>query len=271
MPSAACSAAAAMASSALAAQRVLRGGGAQRRGAHVGQRDAHVLDRAVARLLDHRADADHGPVLGAAGELQVARAPAVEARHPDLGDDLALADRGREVVLEHVGRRDLAGAAGAGHRERALAGQEHGGQVGGRVAVGQRAADGPAVAHLLVGDRAPSPGPPGRARRCPAGRRDASSRRSATGRSRAARRAGPATLRRSTSSVGAASRSFISGSSECPPASSLASSPPSLSAGQRLVERLGCDVVELGRDHWDPPFASLMAAQTRMGVSGMSM
>jgi hypothetical protein len=40
----------------------------------------------------------------------------------------------------------------------------------------------------------------------------------------------PGTRRRSTSSVGAASRSFISGSSEWPPASTLASSPPSRSA-----------------------------------------
>ena len=37
----------------------------------------------------------------------------------------------------------------------------------------------------------------------------------------------PGTFLRSTSSDGAAKRSFISGSSECPPASSLASSPPS--------------------------------------------
>ncbi len=34
----------------------------------------------------------------------------------------------------------------------------------------------------------------------------------------------------STSSDGAAKRSFMSGSSECPPASSLASSPPSASS-----------------------------------------
>ena len=40
----------------------------------------------------------------------------------------------------------------------------------------------------------------------------------------------PGTLRRSTSSEGAASRSFISGISEWPPAISLASSPPSTSA-----------------------------------------
>ena len=40
----------------------------------------------------------------------------------------------------------------------------------------------------------------------------------------------PGTRRRSTSSDGAASRSFISGSSEWPPASTLASSPPSRSA-----------------------------------------
>ena len=40
----------------------------------------------------------------------------------------------------------------------------------------------------------------------------------------------PGTSPRSISSAGAARRSFISGSSECPPASSFASSPPSRSA-----------------------------------------
>jgi hypothetical protein len=42
----------------------------------------------------------------------------------------------------------------------------------------------------------------------------------------------PGTRRRSTSSDGAASRSFISGTSECPPAMILASSPPSRSAAR---------------------------------------
>ena len=68
--------------------------------------------------------------------------------------DLVLGDRRRQVVLEQVGRRDLAlRRRRRGHGHRALGGQQDRRHVGGRVAVGERAADRPAVAHLLVGDR----------------------------------------------------------------------------------------------------------------------
>ena len=126
----------------------------------------------------------------------------------------------------------------ADDRERALAGQEHGRQVGGRIAVDQRAADGPAVAHLLVGDRAPSPGRPGPGRRCPAGRRGASSRRSATGRSRAARRAarGPCAGPRAASAPPAAASSAAAASGRRPAA--LASSPGSAPSARRRASRV---------------------------------
>ena len=193
-------------------------------------------------------------------------------RQADRGDDLVVADRRRQVVHEQVGGGDLALAALAPDDHRALGGEQDRRHVGGRVAVGERAADRAAVAHLLVGDRAPPPadGEAEAAGRSPR-RGGASSRRSSppplsldAGQPR--RR-----LRRSTSSVGAASRSFISGISECPPASSLASSPPSRSAASASSSELGRDVVELSGDHAGPPFASWMASQIRIGLSGMLM
>ena len=75
----------------------------------------------------------------------------------------------------------------------------------------------------------------------------------------------------STSTDGVASRSFISGSSEWPPASSLASSPCSASSGDGLVGRVGPDVVERGGDHADAPLLAWIAGHTRSGVAGMSM
>ena len=69
-------------------------------------------------------------------------------------DELVLVDRRRQVVLEQVGRRDVARAAApAGHGHRPLGRQQDRRHVRGRVAVGERAAQRPAVAHLLVGDR----------------------------------------------------------------------------------------------------------------------
>ena len=68
--------------------------------------------------------------------------------------------------------------------------------------------------------------------------------------------------RRRSSTAGVASRSFISGSSEWPPASSLASSPCSASSDERLVGRVGPHVVERGGDHAHAPPGSRPAAST---------
>ena len=134
-------------------QRLLGRGRPQRHRTHVGQPHAHVLDRAVAVLLDQRGHGDHRPVLLAAVELLVAVAVARELREVDRRDDLVLADHRRQVVLEEVRGRDLALARAAADRHRAVGGEQDRRQVGGGVAVGDRAADGPHVADLLVGDR----------------------------------------------------------------------------------------------------------------------
>ena len=70
--------------------------------------DAHVLARAVARLLDQRADADHRPVLGAAGELLVAEPQPSSAGTRTSVTTSPCSTAVVEVVLEQVGRRDLA-------------------------------------------------------------------------------------------------------------------------------------------------------------------
>ena len=185
------------------------------------------------RRLDHRADADHRPVLGAPGELLVAERPAVKRRQPHLGDQLVRRERGGEVVAEQVAAR----------RSRA-----------------RRSARAP---RPIPRPRAAPPAGPTPGRRARASRRSCrgcapAGRRSCRGRVRGQRRArrGPASSRvrgaslrsanspfsardtaqlvelaqMSTSSAGAARRTFISGSSECPPASGFASSPPSASA-----------------------------------------
>ena len=192
---------------------------------------------AVGRLLDQRAHGHHRPVLLAAVELLVAVAVAVERREPDLGEDLVLADRGRQVVLEQVGGRDLALAAGAARPPREPSAAS---RIAGMSDAGSPCASVPPivpdVADLLVGDRRRRGARRARSRRWR--RRDGGpSRRSATVPLSRETPSSPGTRRRSTSSVGAASRSFISGISECPPASSFASSPPSRSAVERLVER----------------------------------
>ena len=184
-------------------------------------------------------------------------------------------DRGLQVVLEQVGGGDLAlRRPGPATRHRALAGEQHrraGRRPGRRGRASRRSSRGCGPA----GRRScPPPARPARGRpRAPA-RRAASSRRCATLPFSRLMPRRPGTLRRSTSSVGAASRSFISGISEWPPASSLASSPPSRERRDRLVERLGRHVVELGGDHAGAPafpLASWMASQTRIGLSGMLM
>src|SRR5215217_3916439 len=124
-----------------AAQRLLDRGRPQRDGAHVGEPDPHVLAGPVGGLLDQRANGHHRPVLIAAVELVVAEPVAVHRRQPHLREHLPVADRGREVVLEQVGRRDLAVARVAAHDDGAVVGEQDRGLVRGRVAVGERAAD----------------------------------------------------------------------------------------------------------------------------------
>ena len=136
----------------LPAQRLLGRGRPQRGGAHVGEAYADVLAGPAVRLHE-RDHADHRPVLGPAGELLVAPAVPVHGRQVHRGQDLVRPDGRGEEVLEQVGGRDAALAARALDRDLAVHREGEGGEVGCRVPVSHRAADGAAVADLLVGDQ----------------------------------------------------------------------------------------------------------------------
>ena len=156
------------------------------------------------------------------------------AGHAHLGEHLVAAQRGGEVRLEQVGRGDRAGPAGADRGHRGAQQQGHRRPLGGRVVVGQRAAEGAPVAHRGVGHErrhlgqqrhpprhlgvAPEAGVGGRAPRSPGRRR----------RPRSCR--GRRTRPMSTSTLGRPSRRASSGSRLWPPARILASSPASTSA-----------------------------------------
>ena len=159
MPSAAWSAAARTPSSVAgcAGQRLLDAAGPQRRGAHVGEPDPGLADRAAVGL-DGRGDRDDRPLVGHPDELLVVGAPAGVLGDPDLGEDLVLADRGLEEVDEEVVGRDRAGAARRRRsRTRAPSASAGGPEVTGRVGVRQRAAERAAVPDLGVGDLARPP------------------------------------------------------------------------------------------------------------------
>ena len=223
------------------------------------------------RRLDHRADRHHRPVLAAAVELLIAVAVAVERREADLGQHLLGLDRRLQVVLEQVGGGHRALPARALEGDLAVGDEHRRRQVGGRVAVGQ--ASRRSCPGCAPGGRRSSPAtvettPSSGVFSSTACGVSAPIRQWPFWRSTPCR---PGSLRRSTSSAGAASRSFISGISEWPPASSLASSPFSCSSRMASSSVSGAAVVERGRDHAAPPLASVIASQTRIGLSGMLM
>ena len=124
--------------------------GADRGGAHVGQPDAGLADGAAIDLHGS-GDGHDRPLVGDADELLVVRTPARVLRDPDLGEQLALGDRGLEEVDEEVVGRHGARAAGTGDHELRTERQCGRTEVAGRVGVRQRAAEGAAVPDLGVG------------------------------------------------------------------------------------------------------------------------
>ena len=248
-------------------------------------------------------DRAHRPGLRGAVELLVVAAPAGVLREPDLGEDLALADRRGEVV-----RRRTRPPAPCGCRpaRRSPARRPARAPTAPRSPAGSACASEPpsvprwrtwlsatvSVAwassvtccwtRLVADDVVVRRSSPRSTIRSPSSRMPRSS----------------AMPPRSMSTDGAASRSRSTGSRLCPPARILASSPPSASACDRLGDRRRLDVVELGRDHCDlllcglfgsieprpapgewvstgvswvaRPLASWMARHTRCEVVGIS-
>jgi hypothetical protein len=123
-------------------QRLLGGGGPQRHRAHVGQRDPAA----------RRRDADDRPVVGPPGELLVAPRLAWRVRYPHRRQQLILRQRGLEVPGEEVVRADGPDAARTAQLHAAAEGDQRHRQVGGRVGVRERAADGAPVPDLRVAD-----------------------------------------------------------------------------------------------------------------------
>ena len=133
-----------------ARERLLDRARPDRRGAHVGEPDPRLGDGA-ALDPDRRRDGDDRPLVHDPDELLVVGAPPGVLGHPDLGQDLVLADRGLEEVHEEVRGRDGAAAAAAGDHELGAQRQRAGPEVARRVGVGERPAEGPAVPDLGVG------------------------------------------------------------------------------------------------------------------------
>ena len=96
--------------------------------------------------LHHGRDADDGPVLRAAAELLVSPAGVrAELRNPDLRHDLLLVQVGHQVVLEEVGGLDRPLPVRSLDDQLAFERADDARQVARGVAVGEGAADGPAM------------------------------------------------------------------------------------------------------------------------------
>ena len=103
-------------------------------------------DRAVLHAGDE--DAGHGIARGRVAELLVGGRG--RHREGDAGDDLAVFQRGGKEAGEEILGRERAPVGVDGGAER----QRRGRIVGGRIVVGQRAADGAHLAHGRIADRA---------------------------------------------------------------------------------------------------------------------
>ena len=100
-----------------------------------------------------RHDTGEREVTAAASDL-VDHEPAATLPHRevDRGEDLVGLERGGPGALEEVGGRDAARRAGAGGLELGVERERDRGQLGGGVGMGDRTADGAAVADLEVAD-----------------------------------------------------------------------------------------------------------------------
>ena len=127
-------------------------GAPQRDGGDPADTDPGVGDRAVLQRHLH-GDPGHGEVTAAPAHF-AERGPGAwpGGREADGGKQLVRPERGGQVCLVEVGGRDLPAAAGARGHEGGVQRDRHRWQLGGRVRVGQAAADRPPGADGRVGD-----------------------------------------------------------------------------------------------------------------------
>src|SRR5882724_11316478 len=137
---------------ALARERRLHALGAHGLGAGAGDADARLRALAILVERDDGGHADDGEARRRVRELQIGGAGALGERgHADLDEQLVLLQRRLHEALEpvvHLHRALLLALADELGAER----DHGGGHVGGGIAVGQRAADRPLVAHGGVAD-----------------------------------------------------------------------------------------------------------------------
>ena len=115
------------------------------------ERDARVGDLAAVDP-DGRGCGGDRPVAGAALDLLVRAAGARAQRNPNLGEQLAVADRGHVGPDVKVLHRDHPLAAGAADHDLRLHRRADRREVLGRIRLAERAADRAAVAHDRIGD-----------------------------------------------------------------------------------------------------------------------
>ena len=155
--------------------------------------------------------------------------------------------------MEEVGGGDGALPPGPRATKVASSASSAAGQVGRGVAVRDRPAERAAVADLVVADLGGDGAEHAALRAEHVARLEVAVAGERADREVVAARRGRRRGRRarptSTSTAGVARRSFMSGSSDMPPARSLASSPCSASAASASSALAGADVVERGGDH----------------------
>jgi hypothetical protein len=128
-------------------------GKAQRPVADPDRADMGVACLSVRILVVPERGGRHGEVAAAAGEFLKAPAPLRRpGREADLGDDFVRGERRRQRGDEEIHRRDHTRAGSSHHRDFGLACHRDAGQLGGRIGMGDAAADGATIADLIVRD-----------------------------------------------------------------------------------------------------------------------